>query len=46
VTNAAVTGFFDPDTTVDVTLGPETSGATSGWSGYLDNIVIDVARSS
>jgi hypothetical protein len=46
VTNAAVTGHFDPDTAVDVTLGPETSGATSGWSGYLDNIVIDVARSS
>ena len=46
VTNAAVTGYFDPDTAVDVTLGPETSGATSGWSGYLDNVVIDVARSS
>ena len=45
-TNAAVTGNFDPDTAVDVTVGPETSGATSGWSGYLDNIVIDVARSS
>ena len=45
-TNAAVTGNFDPDTAVDVTVGPETSGATSGWSGYLDNVVIDVARSS
>lgn len=46
VTNAAVTGYFDPDTAVDVTCGPETNGATSGWNGYLDNIVIDVARSS
>ncbi len=45
-TNAAVTGNFDPDTAVDVTVGPETSGGTSGWSGYLDNVVIDVARSS
>ena len=45
-TNAAVAGHFDPDTAVDVTVGPETSGATSGWGGYLDNIVIDVARSS
>ena len=45
-TNAAVSGNFDPDTAVDVTVGPETSGATSGWSGYLDNIVINVARSS
>ena len=45
-TNAAVTGYFDPDTAVDVTVGPETIGTTSGWSGYLDNVVIDVARSS
>ena len=45
-TNAAVTGYFDPDTAVDVTVGPEAIGTTSGWSGYLDNIVIDVARSS
>jgi hypothetical protein len=45
-TNAAVGGHFDPDTAVDVTVGPETSGATSGWGGYLDNVVIDVARSS
>jgi hypothetical protein len=46
VTNAAVAGQFDPDTAVDVTVGPETSGATSGWGGYLDNIVIEVERSS
>jgi hypothetical protein len=44
-TNAAVTGDFDPDTAVDVTVGPQTSGSTSGWSGYLDNVVIDAARS-
>ena len=40
-TNAPITGHFDPDTAVDVTVGPETSGATSGWSGYLDNIVVE-----
>ena len=45
-TNAPITGRFDPDTAVDVTVGPETSGATSGWSGYLDNIVVDVTRSN
>jgi hypothetical protein len=44
-TNAAFSGNFDPDTAVDVTVGPETNGATSGWGGYLDNVVIDVARS-
>ena len=45
-TNASITGRFDPDTAVDVTVGPETSGATSGWSGYLDNIAVDVTRSN
>jgi hypothetical protein len=45
-TNAPITGHFDPDTAVDVTVGPETSGATAGWSGYFDNIVVDVARSN
>lgn len=44
-TNVPVMGHFDADTAVDVTVGPETSGATSGWSGYLDNVVADVMRS-
>jgi hypothetical protein len=44
-TNLPVMGHFDVDTAVDVTVGPESSGATSGWSGYLDNVVVDVMRS-
>ncbi len=45
-TNAAITGDFGPDSAVDVTVGPETRGSTSGWSGYLDNVVIAVPRSN
>lgn len=46
VTNTPFSGYFDPDTSVDVTVGPQTSGATAGWSGYFDNVVVAVARSS
>jgi len=39
------TGYFDPDTTVEVDVGANASGALSGWSGYLDNVVTTVTRS-
>jgi len=42
---APATGYFDPDTTVQVSVGPNASGAVSGWSGYIDNVVTTVTRS-
>jgi hypothetical protein len=41
----ALTGYFDPDTAVDVVVGPNASGSTSGWSGYFDNVTAVVTRS-
>lgn len=43
--SAPATGYFDPDTTAEVTVGPNASGAISGWSGYIDNVVTTVTRS-
>lgn len=36
---------LDPDTTADILVGPQTSGTTPGWAGYVDNIVASVTRS-
>lgn len=38
-------GYFDPDTTVDVTVGANASGSVSGWTAYFDNLVTTVTRS-
>ena len=43
--SAPFTGYFDPDTTADVIVGPNASGSISGWSGYFDNVATAVTRS-
>lgn len=43
--NTPVTTFFDPDTAVDVFVGPQTNGTTAGWNGDIDNVIVSVTRS-
>jgi hypothetical protein len=45
LSSGALSSGFGADTTVDVFVGPRTSGATAGWSGYIDNVVVYVSRS-
>jgi hypothetical protein len=43
--NPPVTTHFDPDTSADVLVGPQTNGTTAGWRGDIDNVVLSVSRS-